>query len=296
MNPIDPHRTLAVARKEVRHILRDPFTLTLALGLPVLLVTFFGFAIDFEVRDIALEVHDRDGGRLSRQLAEAFASSGVFRLKAPEDRGRILRGLDAEKASAVLVVEPGFSRDASSGKGARAQFILDGADNARASAMLGYLPGISAAARKRLLGEAAERPARFRTRFLYNHELNTRWFVIPGLTVVVIGLLAILLTALTVAREWENGSMELLLSTPVKPLEIVLGKILPYAGLCLIGAVFVYLAARLGFGVPFRGNHLLLAWAGGMFLLACLAWGLLISVVTRQQQLAMQLALISGLS
>lgn len=295
MSLLDWRRTLSISRKEVRHVRRDPFTLALALGLPVLLVTFFGFAIDFEVRDIGLSVHDQDDSRASRQLAEVFSSSGFFRLQKAEDPGRLLRELDSERASAVLVIEPGFGKDAGAGRGASAQLILDGADNTRASAMLGYLPGITAAAQARLLGSAPPQPARLRTRFLYNPELNSRWFVIPGLTVVVVGLLAILLTALTVAREWENGSMELLLSTPVRPLEIILGKLLPYVVLCFLGAGVVYLTARLGFGVPFRGSHLLAVAAGAMFLLACLSWGLLISVATRQQQLAMQLSLISGL-
>jgi ABC-2 type transport system permease protein len=295
MNLLDPRRALAVARKEIRHILRDPFTLALALGLPLILVTFFGFAIDFEVRDIRLAVHDRDHTRQSRQLAEVFSSSGYFRLIQPGDPGRSLRQLDSQQASAVLVVEPRFGRNAESGRPARAQFVLDGADNARASAILGYLPGLSAAAGRRILDSPPPEAPALRTRFLYNHELNSRWFVIPGLIVIVVGLLAILLTALTVAREWENGSMELLLSTPVQPLEIITGKLLPYAGLCLIDGLFVYLAARIGFGVPFLGSHLLFLSASALFVLACLSWGLLISVATRQQQLAMQFALISGL-
>jgi len=292
----DPRRALAIARKEVRHILRDPFTSALALGLPLLLVTFFGFAIDFEVRDISLVVHDRDHTRQSRQLAEVFSSSGYFHLARDKaDPARPLAQLDAQRASAVLLIEPRFGRDAACGREARAQFVLDGSDNARASAVLGYLPGIAAAAGRRILEDPPADPPALRTRFLYNHELNSRWFVIPGLIVIVLGLLAIMLTALTVAREWENGSMELLLSTPVAPMEIIAGKLLPYAGLCLIGAVFVYLAARAGFGVPFLGSHALFALAGLMFLLACLSWGLLISVATRQQQLAMQFALVTGL-
>ena len=119
--------------------------------------------------------------------------------------------------------------------------------------------------------------------------------VLSGIPSIVMGLLAIMLTALTVAREWENGSMELLLSTPVRPWEIILGKLAPYLALGLVGAVFIYLAARLGFGVPFRGSHLLYVLLCLLFLTASLAQGLLISVATRQQQLAMQLSIITGL-
>ena len=134
-----------------------------------------------------------------------------------------------------------------------------------------------------------------RTRFLFNPELNSRWFIVTGLFVVAVGVLSILLTALTVAREWETGSMELLLSTPVRPLEIILGKLAPYMGLCLGAVALVYAAARLAFGVPFRGNHLVFLLACVLFLACTLAQGLLISVVTRQQQLAMQLSNITGL-
>jgi ABC-2 type transport system permease protein len=292
---LDPRRALSIGRKEVRHILRDPFTLALALGLPLLLVTFFGFAIDLEAKDIRLVLHDRDRSRLSRQLADLFSSSGYFRLLRPSDPGRLLDELDAEKASAVLVMESGFGKDAASGKGASAQLILDGADNSRSASVLGYAPGLAEAAGRRLLGRGGEQGPALRTRFLYNGELNSRWFIIPGLAVVVMGLLAIMLTALTVAREWENGSMELLLSTPVEPLEIILGKLLPYVVLCLLDVGAVYLAARLGFGVPFRGSHALFALASLMFLLACLAWGIFASVATRQQQLAMQISIVTGL-
>ena len=296
MSGFELRRALSIARKEVRHLWRDPFTLTLALGLPMLLVVFFGYAIDLESRDIGLTVQDRDRSRQSRELVEVFSSSGYFDVLAPSDPGRLLNDLDTERAAAVLIIEPRFGRDLSAGKGASIQFMLDGADNARASAVLGYLPGIAAAARKRLLKEPPPSPPlALATRFLYNPELNSRWFIIPGLCVVVMGLLSIMLTALTVAREWENGSMELLLSTPVHPLEIIAGKLLPYMALCLLNVVLVYLVARLGFGVPFRGSHLLFALASFMFLAACLAWGIVISVATRQQQLSMQLSIVTGL-
>ncbi|MBI5882054.1 MAG: ABC transporter permease [Elusimicrobia bacterium] len=295
-------RAKAMARKEVRHILRDPFTLGLALGLPVLLVAFFGIAIDFDVRDIVTVVHDSDRSRPSRQFAEVFAASDYFRVQAPTPGGGILRQLDAETAGAVLIITPGFSRDLRAGKEVRAQFVLDGADNARAVAILGYLPGLLASARRRLVTAAASfpfpieaEPVHLKTRFLYNHELNSRWFTIPGLSVIVLGLLSILFTALTVAREWENGSMELLLSTPVRPLEIIAGKIAPYLALSCCGMLILYLVARLGFGVPFRGSHILFACVALMFLLASLSQGLLISVLTRQQQLAMQLSMMTGL-
>ena len=133
-----------------------------------------------------------------------------------------------------------------------------------------------------------------RTRFLFNPELDSRWFIVPGLTVVVMAILSILLTALTVAREWENGSMELLLSTPVQPLEIIIGKLAPYGVLCLIAVGLVFVIARVGFGVPFVGNPFVFGAGCLIYLVTYLAQGLLISVLTRNQQVAMQFSMLTG--
>ena len=294
MNAFSLHRAYAVARKEVMHILRDPFTLALALGLPVMLVTFFGYAIDFEVRDIKVAVADRDNGPAARRLKEIFSASGYFSVL--ETPGNPVALLDSRRADAALFIEPGFSRDALGGRPARAQFVLDGSDNSKGAVMMGYLPGIQRAAASRLYGlEPAPAPLSIETRFLFNPELSSRWFMVPGLGAIIIGLLAILLTAMTVAREWENGSMELLLSTPVRPLEIIIGKLAPYGLLVLVGVFFVYLSARLVFGVPFLGSHLLFLLACLLFVTAALAQGLFISVAARQQQVAMQVAIITGL-
>jgi ABC-2 type transport system permease protein len=138
-------------------------------------------------------------------------------------------------------------------------------------------------------------PISFITRYLFNGELNSRWFMIPGLLVIIIGLLAVLMTALTVAREWENGSMEMLLTTPATPLDIILGKVAPYIGLGLLDVAMVYLAGRLIFEVPFRGSHLLLLIGSSLFLFVCLAQGLLISVAARNQQLAFQFSMMSAM-
>jgi ABC-2 type transport system permease protein len=287
-------RAAAMARKEVIHVLRDPFTLALALGMPVLLVTFFGIAIDFNPKDLRLAVHDADRSAASRQLTEVFEASGYFQAHASPSAYRAIHDLDTEKAKAALVIEPRFEKRLGSATGSVAQVIVDGADNSTVGVILGYLQGIQDSA-SAMAGRPRLSPVELRTRFLFNPELNTRWFIVPGLTVVVIAILSVLLTALTVAREWENGSMELLLSTPVRPLEIILGKLAPYAALGITGVFFVYLIARLFFRVPFVGSHLLFSAGTLMFLTAYLAQGLVISVVTRRQQLAMQLSLVSGL-
>lgn len=289
-------RALAIARKEKFHILRDPFTLTMATILPVLSVLIFGLAIEFNVKNIGLTVIDSDRTLSSRKLTEVFSSSQYFHINPA--RGSMLNAiadLDSEHSKAVLIIEPEFEHNLYASEKAKTQFILDGADNTTAGVILGYLGGIQQAGALKLTGTKASSPIELKTRYLFNPELSTPWFVIPGLAVVVITILSILLTALTVAREWENGSMELLLSTPVQPLEIIIGKLIPYTFIGLAAILLVVLVALLAFGLPFAGSIFLFSIGSLIFLIACLAQGMLISVLIRTQQLSMQAAMVTGL-
>jgi ABC-2 type transport system permease protein len=292
---LSPRRALAVARKELRHILRDPFTLGLALGLPLFMVVVFGVAIDLDAKDIRLAVDDRDRSASSRQLVQAFENSGKFVIQPIAAESNPVERIGAERSAAVLIIEPNFEKKLAAGLRAPVQIVLDGADNTTSGSILSYLQGIQAAANNRLAPAGPAPPVELVTRYLFNGELASPNFIVPGLTVVIVGIISILLTALTVAREWENGSMEMLLSTPIRPIEFILGKLVPYNVLGLLAVAVIYLAARLFFGVPFRGNHLVFLAGCFLFLTAYLAQGLLISVVTRSQLVAMQLAMVSGL-
>lgn len=291
-------RAFAIARKETRHILRDPYTLTLILFLPLFLVVYFGLAIDFNIKNLRMTVYDRDRSRASRQLVETFQSSGFFKVQGGDRSLRPTQSLESESAKAVLLIEPHFARDLGSGRTAHVQILLDGADNSSVGTILGYLNGIRELAAHRYLAEAGAalplRPIELSTRYLFNPELSTQWFIVPGLLVVVLAILSTLLTALTVAREWENGSMEMLLATPVTPLEIIFGKLAPYVAIGLLTQGAIYLVARIGFGIPFRGSHALLLVESLLFITACLAQGLWISVAVRQQRIAMQFAMITS--
>jgi drug efflux transport system permease protein len=288
-------RMVSIGIKEIKHVLRDPFTLLLALGLPVILVVFFGFIIDFDYKNIRLSVVDRDNSPVSRKLIDTFFSSGYFKIKPGQTLAKPAHYLDNNSSDGVLIVNNDFGRDIKSGEPAKAQILLDGSDNSKTGVILRYLNGIQLSATERILEKKLPAPIDVQTRFLFNPELNSRWFVIPGLTVIIVGLLSVLLTALTIAREWENGSMELLLSTPVRPLEIIGGKILPYMILGFGGIFFVFISSKLVFGVPFKGSFVLYLLACSVFLLASLSQGVFISVVARQQQIAMQMAITTGL-
>ena len=288
-------RVLAIAKKEIYHIRRDPFTMALALVLPVFMVFMFGFAIEFNVKHIPLSVNDSDQTQISRRLMDTFGSSGYFILEGVSSPNQAYDEIMANKARAALLIPGHFQKDLFAGRTAKAQILLDGSDNSTVGAILSYVSSIQKIANMRL-GDYTEPPGvNFKTRFLFNPELNSRWFVIPGLSVVVMAILSVLLTALTVAREWENGSMELMLSTPVRPLEIIVGKLLPYGALGLIAVGFVYVISRIVFGIPFEGSLWVFGLGCILFLISYLAQGLLISVVTRSQQLAVQMAIMSGL-
>jgi ABC-2 type transport system permease protein len=295
MNDFVWSRAFAIAKKEVFHIVRDPFTLILAIIFPIFTILVYGFSIDFNLRDIKLAVSDADKTQTSRTLINTFGSSQYFIPKGAVDPADSMKEVQGERAKATLIIPPRFEKDVHAGRTANVQILVDGADSGAVASVNGYVGAIEKMANDHIAHYKPESPYKIKTRFLYNPELSSKWFIIPGLIAVVMAILSIMLTALTVAREWENGSMELLLSTPVKPLEIIIGKLSPYAALGLFAMFMAYLLARAVFNVPFIGSIPLFILGCCLFLIAYLAQGLMISVIARNQQLAMQMAIVSGL-
>lgn len=291
---MDISRIKAMALKEYKHIVRDKFTVIIGIGLPVILVIFFGFIIDLNYKDIRIIAKDESMTRQSREFAESFYSSGYFDLKYILNEDPV-NYLENDKTAVAMVIKDDFGRKSAKSEQALVQILIDGSDNTKASSASSYLNGIIEKASRRLNPEMPEAKYELRTRFLFNPELNSKWFIVPGLVVVIIGLLAILLTSMTIAKEWEKGSMELLLSTHIKPLEIVLGKIIPYFLLSFVGALSVFFVARTVFAVPFTGSILVFFFSCCIYITSCLSLGILISVATRQQQLAMMIAMAAGL-
>jgi ABC-2 type transport system permease protein len=296
-NLVLPRRAAALARKEAHHIVRDPYTLGMSVGLPLMMVLLFGVAISFDVKNVKVAILDQDNSPDARKLVDTIRGSGYFVVS--PSHGDPEQDLATERARAVVVIPAGFQRSIGRGEVPTVQLLLDGSDNATAGVVSGYMAGVAGVAWDHIRIVENHRqpdpPITFVTRYLFNGELNSRWFMVPGLLVIVIGLLAVLMTALTVAREWENGSMEMLLTTPATPSDIILGKVAPYIGLGLLDVAMVYGAGRLIFGVPFRGSHILLLVGSMLFLFVCLAQGLLISVAARNQQLAFQFSMMSAM-
>ncbi|HZI10140.1 MAG TPA: ABC transporter permease, partial [Myxococcus sp.] len=279
-------RILAMAGKEVLHIRRDIRTLYLALAMPVLLLVLFGFGISFDVDHLELAVVDQDRTEASRELVRQVTASGEFVLEqegtSPEEAlGALRRG----HAVAVLVVPRGFAQNVARG-GARVQLLVDGADGNTATQVLAKAQALVAAAGPRLLGAGARVPApplEVRLRTLFNPNARSALFLVPGLAAYLLAIVAVLITALTVAREWERGSMEQLFATPVGRLEIVVGKLLPYLGIGLLQVLLVLTVGAWVFDVPVRGSLVALGLGALLFLVGMLGQGLLISVVTRNQ-------------
>lgn len=295
MNSFVFRRALAVAQKEFYHILRDPFTLSAAIGLPIFMVVLFGVAIEFNIQNISLAVSNQDHSMSSSQLLDTFSSSHYFLIKPVNSPRDAVATLTFEQARATLIIPLDFEKNIFANRSSSVQVLLDGSDSSTVAPVLGYLGRIQNIANERIANLKQKAPYQIDVRYLFNPELSSKWFVIPGLNVMVMGILSILLTALTIAREYENGSMELLLSTPIQPLEIIVGKLAPYALIGLGTVTLIYFIARLAFGIPFVGSHWVFALGAILFLTAYLAQGLLISVTTRNQQVAMQLSMMVGM-
>lgn len=300
---MSPRRLKAIFRKEVIHIIRDIRSLGMALGVPVLLLGLFGYALTLDVDQIPTVIYDQDNSAQSRQLIERFQGSRFFKVL-PDSGGYqgIDRGINRSQVLLGVVIPPSFAEDLAAGKEAHVQLILDGSDSNTASIASGYAEGLILTYSMELRDHETIRrgvgkmriPAEPRVRVLYNNELKSRNFIVPGLIAVILMIIAALLTCLTIAREWESGTMEQLLSTPARPSEILLGKLLAYFFLGMVDMVIAIVIGVGVFGVPLRGSPLLLIAASMLFLFGALCWGIFLSTVTRSQLLAYQASLLSS--
>jgi len=295
-------RLLAVSRKETLHIRRDPRSLILAMGIPMLMLLMFGYALTLDVDRVPFVVWDQGRTPESREFIARFTATRYFDFQgAVADYAGLERAIDTRQAMLALVLPPDFAPRLAAGHNAGVQAIVDGSDANTAGIVLGYTQAITAGFNQQLALEQVRRitgqtpiPALdLRTRVWFNPDLESRNFIVPGIMAVIMGLIAALLTSLTIAREWERGTMEQLISTPVKPAELILGKLLPYSVIGLANMVIAVLMAVFLFGVPLRGSVPLLFAVGMIFVVGTLAQGILISTVAKQQLLASQFAMIS---
>lgn len=295
-------RLWAVARKEFIHIIRDPRSLGMSIAIPLLLLLLFGYALTLDVDNVPMVVWDQDNSGESREYISHFTGSPYFSLKEYVlNYHQLERAIDSGEALAGLVIPRGFAGKIESGQNVSVQMIFDGSDSNTATIAMGYADmitliysqDISTQKMYRLGAGEMSLPLDMRPRVWFNEDMESKNYIIPGLIAVIMMVIAALLTSLTVAREWERGTMEQLISTPVKKQELIIGKLLPYF---VIGMFDVILAVVMGeflFQVPLRGSVGLLFAMAAIFLVGALSLGMFISIVTKNQLLASQLAMVT---
>ena len=287
-------RTRAIFIKELHHITRDSRSLALALAMPFMMLLLYGYALSLDVDDIPTLIYDQDGTEISRAMTRQFQGSRYFRIRGfASSYAPIERAIDRNEILIGIVIPRGFGRDIVEGRTADVQLLVDGSDSNKSSIAMGYAESVvrTYSAKIRLEGRPimpTGPSVDARIRVWYNSSLQSRNYVVPGLIAVILMILAGMLTTLTIAREWEMGAMEQILSTPLRPSEMIIGKMLAYFVVGLADSIISLVVGVTIFAVPFRGSILLLAFSTCLFLCAVLFLGILISAGSRTQVEAYQ--------
>jgi len=294
-------RFLAVASKEVIQILRDSRSLIIVVIMPVILVLLFGYGVNLDLKGLPVYVYDRDGSQQSQDLLKRFQASGYFHIaRVVNDYPALARSLDDGHAKMGIVVPWDFSQRLHDGRPTQVQALVDGTDDNTANVLIGYaqavVQGYSSDIQLDWLRSRGQlvQPASVsvETRTWYNEDLESSAFIVPGVLALVMSVIGAFLTSLTIAREWERGTMEQLISTPVTPVEIMLGKLVPYFTIGMFDVIVCALIAIYWFHVPFRGSFLTLLVSSAMFMVVVLSLGFFISVIAKSQLAASQIALL----
>jgi ABC-2 type transport system permease protein len=298
------HRIISIARKEFRQVGRDKRSLGILIFIPAFMLLMFGYAVNFDVRDIRLAVYDEDNSAHSRELIGKFVHSGYFDLKyyldSPDEIDRLL---DGEIVRVAMVIPRGFSEGILSGEHTQVQFLVDGSNATAAATVMGYVNTIVQNYSVQLLsgkdpvsgsGEFIQ-PVDYRPRVWFNPELRSPVFLIPGLIAFILMVTSAVATSLSIVREKERGTMEQISVSPVRPVELVLGKILPFVVTTIASTVLILIGGYLLFGVGVAGSYVLLGILILIFLFVALGWGVVISVTSETQQVAFMKALTTTL-
>jgi ABC-2 type transport system permease protein len=297
------HRLMAMARKEVIQILRDSRSLFIVVIMPITLMLLFGYGVSLDIKHTPVCALDREGSQQSQDLLKRFQASEYFDIvEVVPGYPALLEALDSGRCRLGVVVPHDFSRQLAAGGRTAVQVLVDATDDNTANVIFGYteavIAGYASEVRLEWLGRRTGQtrtlaPLTVEARTWFNEELESKAFIVPGVVAIVMAVIGAFLTSLTIAREWERGTMEQLVSTPVTRLEVMLGKLAPYF---VIGMFDVVLCTAIGiawFAVPFRGHPVTLFASSGLFLVVVLGIGYFFSVVAKSQLAASQAALVS---
>lgn len=295
-------RTWAVFRKELIHIRRDPRSLILIILLPIVLLLLYGYALTFDIKNVPTAIYDQERTQVSRDFIRRFEGSAYFSVRYyVSSYEEINRLMDDRRVTLALVLPFDFSRPLKKEGTVKVQALLDGTDANTANLVLGYVQAVVFAFNEDLLQERLNRkglirmeaPVKLDARLWFNEDLESINYIVPGLIVVIMTMVGALLTALTVVREVERGSMESLMATPLKKGELLLGKLGPYFFVGMLDMAIVIILGHFLFQVPLRGSVPLLVGMSALFLMATLGHGLLISVSCQNQLQAYQMAMLT---
>ena len=299
---LSARRTWAMARKETLHIIRDGRSLGMAIAMPMLLLLLFGYALTLDVDRVPLIVWDQDQTQVSRDFVSRFTGSRYFSLRAgASNYSQIERAIDSREALVALVIPMDFAAGIATRRQVPVQMIVDGSDSTTATIAIGYAEAVTQGFSQEVVLNRLRRSGGPRTgplldvrpRVWFNADMSSRNYIVPGLIAVIMMVIAALLTSLTVAREWERGTMEQLISTPVKGWELIAGKLLPYFAIGMLDVSIAMVMGELLFQVPLRGSAALVFAMAAVFLAGALSMGILISIVTKNQLVANQLAVVT---
>jgi len=288
-------RLRGLVRKEFYQILRDPSSIAIAFLMPVVLLLIFGYGVSLDADHVPVAIVADQPSTDTASFTSAFGNTRYFQTLVLPSMREAEAALMAGKVNGIVHLRADFARRLRSSEGAPIQVIVNGVDANTGRIVIGYAQGVWASwlqQQARSRGEELKMPAQLEQRVWYNSELRSRNFLVPGLIAIIMTLIGALLTALVMAREWERGTMEALMVTPVTIRELLIGKLIPYFILGMGGMGLSVAMALFLFEVPLRGSLLLLAAASSLFLLVALAMGLLISIVAKNQFVAGQVAII----
>ena len=290
-------RLRGILRKEVLQILRDPSSIALAIVLPLILLFIFGYGLSLDAENVPIAIVLKDNGSAARELAARFDLSPYFKTNHLKSMTEAINLLNQRRVDGIVHVQSDFSSNLFSRNPSPVQVIVNGIDANRARLIQGYTRGVFQKwiALRQARGEQVAVPAvKVSPRVWFNEATVSRNFLVPGLITLIMTLIGILLTALVVAREWERGTMEAILVTPIRRVDLLLGKVLPYFILGMMGMGLSVAVGTTLFHVPFRGSISALIFLSSLFMLASLGFGLLISAAIRIQFVAAQTSIVAG--
>ena len=294
-------RVGAITKKEFVQIIRDYRSLGLALINPIILLCLFGFTLSLDVNNVPLAVWNQDKSQVSNDFIQNFKNSPYFKIVGYFDSYAPLQNyIDRKKALMVMVIPKDFSKYIQSNQAAPVQLLVDGSDANTATIAMGYANGVVANYNVKFITDSLSKlgiknlsPIDVRPRVWFNEDLKSKNYIIPGIIALIMMMIAAQLASITVAREWERGTMEQLISTPIRRSELILGKFIPYFIIGFFDLLVAVTMARFVFVVPLRGNLILLLILSSIFLIGALAQGIYFSIVAKNQRLATQMAVLT---